>query len=302
MEEYDIREHGEPNIEDVRRLRSDIAAINIRGFAMLTGILHQLVGKSLDKDLFYLPTPGEKIRFRNTATARKGRISNVDNISSRNGLGLTKKAVNAVKRSPATTAESASMAGSPARSRISIGSSLTNRSISDDEGSEEERKPPPPKRRRRTAKTTHVDPAPTGVRQSSAGKEDGPTQHDAGNENTETATARPLPTRRSRRLAVDSQAYKPEEESDDDQESEAEAGKGKGRRKRALPRGIKRSRDASGPSTQTAKKRRTATLSNDDGEKVEKTRRRRKASAAPSTGADKADQTSVQPNGDSVEA
>ena len=256
MERYDIQDEGDPTIEDVRRLRSDIAALKIQPY--LIGIMHQLVGIDLERDLFYLPLPGEKVQVR---SRRKPRVSNVEAISSRNGLGLTPKALSSLSNSP-SKGDLASMTYSPARSRISFESSLTNVSVSDGEGSDTDIGAKPARKRRRGAESLSV--------QLEAKLPAGGTEEKAG-DRAEAALRKRLPTRRSRRLATDAAAYKPEDDTDG-QDSEVETGKGKSRGKKA-GRGRKRARTAddvesSAVPTEMTKRRKRTTTPLVDAEKV----------------------------------
>lgn len=258
MKKRDIRDHGDVALDEIPRLRSNVESLSIN--LELIGVLRQLVGIDIEREAFYLPHPGERVRMRSSRTPAKP--SNVESISARNGIAgatRTKKALNAVKSSP-TNAESASASASPARSRFSVASSY-GASISDGEGSDAESRP---SKRRRKAKASSVAPEPAAAGTSASPADD--KAGDNASDKAEDAPQKRQPTRRSKRLADDAQAYKPGEDTDG-HSSEEEAPQPKSNRRRApkgVTKGVKRPLT---PDTtegaQGAKKRKVAAAKND---------------------------------------
>ncbi|KIP11230.1 hypothetical protein PHLGIDRAFT_139205 [Phlebiopsis gigantea 11061_1 CR5-6] len=247
MHKQDIKDEGDLTYDEIHRLRADVPSLDINQDIVTK--LALLVGGSVDKDAYYLPQPDERVRMR--SNTRHPRLSNVENISARNGLS-TRRGVR--KTTPAaSTSASASATASPAYSHLSA---LTNvDSVSDDESAASR---PAPKRRRRVAT------APAAVESSAAAgrepqtktrtsrkvranpaapKEDLELPKPDVPENqpeAETAAKR-RPGRR--RIARDATAYKPEDDTKGDvSEAEAEKNKVGGKKTGTRPRGLKRSR------------------------------------------------------------
>ena len=146
MRKQDIKDEGDLTYDEIQRLLTDVESLDLD--QNLVGLVRQLVGGDLEREAFYLPLPGERLRTR--SSRKKPRASNVESISARNGLSRARGASNAAKYSP-----TASTSASPARSRVSIASTLTRDSVSDDEDDEESL---PKTKRRRYAKKPSVEP------------------------------------------------------------------------------------------------------------------------------------------------
>lgn len=281
MRKQDIKDEGNPTYDETHRLCSDVESMAID--LNVIGILRQLVGIDLERETYYLPLPGEKPMRTNK---KKARASNVDSISARNGLSRTKKARNVLASPAASTSASASVTTSPARSQLSVGSSLTGQFVSDGEEESETESQPAPKRRRRT-KTASVDSQPAAAdapedkpegskrprkRKPTGKRPAGAVAYVPGNESDEgsqpsvpspTTVDRPERVRRApkkRTIKAEHTEYVPAPDADD-QDSDSELEKAKTRRKRgAAPQGIKRARTTSDAvqGDEKPKKRKTA--------------------------------------------